>query len=203
MADEGTGTGAPRGGQSASTAKTPNKPRGKRPRKMPKDQLLAEGWMTPDAEDLKTLVNQLWNELGGSLTPIWKELNQRRILTSGSAIWSYQNLRRYLEMNPDVKKKHRANPKPVKEAKPKKTETGIPPSEEPVRETVQLDSRAPMWRADLKSGKASVYAKQELLDRAEEKAKREKLKSGGNLSNLVAVLLWHYVGCPQDLIEIE
>lgn len=203
MNEEGTGTEASQGGESASTTETPQTPRGKRPRQKSKEQLLAEGWTKLSTEDLNALVNQLWNDFDENQASVWQELNRRKILSVGSAMWSYQNLRTYLEKNPDVKKKRRAKPKPAEEPKPKKTETRTPPLAEPVKETIQLTKQEPMWKEELEAGRDTIYVKEELLKRAKEKAKKEKLKTGGNLSRLCAVLLWHYIGCPEDLIETE
>jgi len=40
-----------------------------------------------------------------------------------------------------------------------------------------------------------------ILDRALDKAKQERLKTGGNLSQLVEWLLWVYIGTPDDVVE--
>src|SRR5208283_5919360 len=120
MDDQNTGTETPQGEQAAPTMETPQAPQGKRPRKKSNEQLLVDGWSKLSTGDLKSLVNELWNELGEKTSLVWKELNRRKILTPGSAMWSYQNLRTYLEKNPDVKKKRRAKPKPTTKAEPTK-----------------------------------------------------------------------------------
>jgi hypothetical protein len=204
MDDQNMGTETQQGEQSAPTMETSQEPRGKRTRQKSKEQLLAEGWKKLSEDALKTLVSELWNELGGKTSLVWKELNRRKTLTPRSAMWSYQNLRSYLEKNPDIKKKRRAaKQKDTKTARREKTVKTPRRVEEVAGATIHLDSRAPMWKEDLESDKTSVYAKKELLERAKEKAKKEKLKTGGTLSSLCAVLLWHYIGCPQDLVETE
>ncbi len=41
----------------------------------------------------------------------------------------------------------------------------------------------------------------EILDRAIDKAREERLKTGGNISQLVEWLLWVYIGSPDDVVE--
>lgn len=181
---------------------TPSDPGRKRSRQKSKEQLLSEGWQKLSPGDLKTLVTDLSKEFGGAFSSVFQELNRRKVFTPKSAMWNYQNLKNYLDKNPDIVAKRPAEGESKRKAKAKKSQ-GVPRREEPAKETFPLQARAPMWKEDLKSGKMSVYAKEELLKRADEKAKKEKLKTGGNLSSLCAVLLWHYIGCPDDLVETE
>lgn len=46
-----------------------------------------------------------------------------------------------------------------------------------------------------------IHCNIEILKRALKKAKTEKASTGGSLSQLVEVLLWHYIGEPQDLLD--
>lgn len=46
-----------------------------------------------------------------------------------------------------------------------------------------------------------VHVSAALLERAAEKAQREKARTGGSLSRLVELLLWRYCGEPADVIE--
>ena len=46
-----------------------------------------------------------------------------------------------------------------------------------------------------------IQINEELLNRAVQKAKKERLRTGGSLSGLVELLLWKYLDEPDDLIE--
>lgn len=52
-----------------------------------------------------------------------------------------------------------------------------------------------------KTRNTGIRASEVILDRAVAKAKQEKLKTGGNLSQLVEWLMWIYLGSPEDVVE--
>lgn len=47
-----------------------------------------------------------------------------------------------------------------------------------------------------------VHCNTEILERAAAKAKAERLETGGSLSMLVELLLWRYIGEPEDLLDL-
>ena len=52
-----------------------------------------------------------------------------------------------------------------------------------------------------KTRNTGIRVSEVILDRAVAKAKQEKLKTGGNLSQLVEWLMWIYLGSPDDVVE--
>ncbi|MFC1835947.1 hypothetical protein ACFL2Q_14715 [Thermodesulfobacteriota bacterium] len=58
----------------------------------------------------------------------------------------------------------------------------------------------PMFKTAKKKN-TGIYIDAEILKRAEEKMKQERVQTGGSLSKLVELLLWQYVGSPDDVLE--
>lgn len=54
----------------------------------------------------------------------------------------------------------------------------------------------PNWRRN-----SGIHVMNEILDRAAAKAARERALTGGSLSLLIEILLWRYIGSPEDLLE--
>ncbi len=52
-----------------------------------------------------------------------------------------------------------------------------------------------------KTRNTGIRINEVILDRALRKARQEKLKTGGSLSQLVEWLLWLYAGSPMDIVE--
>ena len=52
-----------------------------------------------------------------------------------------------------------------------------------------------------KTRNTGIRISEVILDRAVTKAKEEKLKTGGNMSQLVEWLMWIYLGSPDDVVE--
>lgn len=59
--------------------------------------------------------------------------------------------------------------------------------------------RRPLFKGNTRN--TGIKINEELLQRAVEKAKKERLKTGGSLSGLVEFLLWKYLDEPDDLLE--
>lgn len=59
--------------------------------------------------------------------------------------------------------------------------------------------RRPIFRGETRN--TGIKINRELLNRALQKAKKERLRTGGSLSGLVEWLLWKYLDEPDDLIE--
>lgn len=69
------------------------------------------------------------------------------------------------------------------------------------RESVAMEGldRRPVFTG--KTRNTGIRVSAEILDRAITKAKEERLKTGGNLSQLVEWLLWIYLGRPDDVVD--
>lgn len=69
------------------------------------------------------------------------------------------------------------------------------------REAAAMDAveRRPVFTG--KTRNTGIRVNTVILDLALKKAKQERLKTGGNLSQLVEWLLWVYVGSPSDVVE--
>ena len=69
------------------------------------------------------------------------------------------------------------------------------------REAASMDAagRRPLFIGKTKN--TGVRVNEVILRRATEKAKRERAKTGGNLSQLMEWLLWIYIGSPDDVVE--
>ncbi len=48
---------------------------------------------------------------------------------------------------------------------------------------------------------SGFHVNDEILRRAADKVKKDKVRTGGSLSMLVELLLWQYIGSPEDLLE--
>jgi len=69
------------------------------------------------------------------------------------------------------------------------------------REAASMDAagRRPLFEGETKN--TGVRINKVILERAVEKSKRERAKTGGNLSQLMEWLLWIYIGSPDDVVE--
>lgn len=69
------------------------------------------------------------------------------------------------------------------------------------REATSMDAagRRPLFMGETKN--TGVRINKVILERAIEKSKRERAKTGGNLSQLMEWLLWIYIGSPDDVVE--
>jgi len=69
------------------------------------------------------------------------------------------------------------------------------------REAASMDAagRRPLFMGRTKN--TGFRVNEVILQRAVEKCKRERAKTGGNLSALLEWLLWIYIGSPDDVVE--
>lgn len=69
------------------------------------------------------------------------------------------------------------------------------------REATALNAieRRPVFIGKTKN--SGIRVNEVILDRAMNKARQERLRTGGNLSQLVEWLLWIYIGSPDDIVE--
>lgn len=69
------------------------------------------------------------------------------------------------------------------------------------RESAAMEGsvRRPVFEGKTKN--SGIRVNEEIMARALHKARQEKLKTGGNLSQLVEWLMWIYIGSPTDVVE--
>jgi len=69
------------------------------------------------------------------------------------------------------------------------------------RESAAMEGavQRPVFKGKAKN--SGIRVNEEILARALHKARQEKLKTGGNLSQLVEWLMWIYIGSPTDVVE--
>jgi hypothetical protein len=69
------------------------------------------------------------------------------------------------------------------------------------RESTALNAieRRPVFLGKTKN--SGIRINEVILERAMNKARQERLRTGGNLSQLVEWLLWIYIGSPADIVE--
>jgi hypothetical protein len=74
------------------------------------------------------------------------------------------------------------------------------------RELPAMEEQRPVIRGNkIRNGKSKantgIQIDIEVLERAQAKLKQEAVATGGSLSQLVELLLWRYIGAPQDLVH--
>lgn len=69
------------------------------------------------------------------------------------------------------------------------------------REAASMDAagRRPLFIGETKN--TGVRINKVILERAIDKSRSERAKTGGNLSQLMEWLLWIYIGSPDDVVE--
>jgi hypothetical protein len=145
---------------------------------------------------------------GKDWTGLAEELNRRGIRTANGRPFTPNNLRHYCQRQ---KVEFQIDLNVLK----KEVEIDLSPlSLEEVgalREIVSWWESRRMWldqieRRPMFKGKTrntGIKINEELLNRAIQKARKERLRTGGSLSGLVELLLWKYLDEPDDLIESQ
>jgi len=145
---------------------------------------------------------------GKDWTGLAEELNRRGIHSPSGRPFTPNNLRHYclrqkmkFKIDLDVLKGSREDPKDVSPLSSNEVDT--------LREVIswwqsrrmRLDhiERRPVFKGQTRN--TGIQINRELLNRATQKAKKERLRTGGSLSGLVELLLWKYLDEPDDLIE--
>jgi hypothetical protein len=174
--------------------------------------------------DVMVEIRRLHKEHGENLNKVAQALNELGIMTPRGKAWNYQNLRTYLTSQAPIllktrggkkeKKKTKGSvktPKTKQETKEKvvKTEESAPrtppkvsppPSEpDPLAAYVKLPDQS-LTFVDGKTKNGSFKALEDLYRLAEEKAKKDKVRTGGSISSLVQTLLWAYVNGPKEFL---
>lgn len=135
------------------------------------------------------------------LSLILQDLQEEGILTVRGKVWSPQTLRMFITEN---LKESEPSPKTTPAATPRKpgrTKKGETP--EPVPEpqkTLFLDDHRPKFRKDLKRIQKTYRLSVELLKRVEEKLETDVPRAGEGMPQLIELLLWHYLDCPERFL---
>jgi hypothetical protein len=145
---------------------------------------------------------------GKDWTGLAEELNRRGIRTTSGRPFTPNNLRHYclrqkVQFQIDVS---------VLKGSHKQNKNVSPLSSEEISNLREIISwyesrrigldhieRRPMFKGRTRN--TGIKINEELLNRAVQKAKKERLRTGGSLSGLVELLLWKYLNEPDDLIE--
>jgi len=165
--------------------------------------------MVGTQEELNREILQVAQEVGfdgKDWSGLAEELNQRGIRTVNGRPFTPNNLQHYcqrqnlpFQIDLDVLK-----------GKAQRDLSPLSPEEVgTVRDMIQwwesrrmrLDEieRRPVFKGTTRN--TGININEELLNRAVQKAKKERLRTGGSLSGLVEFLLWKYLDEPQDIIE--
>jgi hypothetical protein len=66
-----------------------------------------------------------------------------------------------------------------------------------------LPPSRPVFKGGPKSRRNTGFnIHKEILNRAPKKVEKDRVRSGGSMSRLVELLLWEYIGRPEDLLEM-
>lgn len=134
----------------------------------------------------------------------WTSANLRSFLTTHFPDEMVKIVRPRQKKDEPAKQPKVAPPKPARTPKAKSTTPKEAPKTPTPAEIIPLPPQEPPFREDLKNAKPGSYRiPQELYDLVEEKVKRDKRRTGGSVASLVRVLLWLYVGAPEEFLEPE
>ena len=135
-----------------------------------------------------------------------EELNQRGICTVSGRPFTSNNLQHYCQRQ---KMHFQIDLHVLKEEGQRDLSPLSPEEVGTVRDMIswwesrrmRLDEieRRPIFKGQTRN--TGININEELLNRAVQKAKKERLRTGGSLSGLVEFLLWKYLDEPQDIIE--
>src|SRR5208283_3970094 len=136
-------------------------------------------------------------------------LNEQGIKTARGLPWNPVNVRQQLnehfpdlmEARPEKKaKKKKETPKETK--KPRRVKSRKETPKEPPQKPSELIP-LPVNRPTFKKGKqkqGTFKVKDEIYKRVLEKLETDRVRTRGNVASLVEILLWMYVGAPEDLL---
>jgi hypothetical protein len=155
-------------------------------------------------QDLIKKVETLQKKYKGQrrwLSLILRDLQEEGIPTVRGKAWSTQTLRMFI--NDNLKEpKPSCQEAPTKEPrKPRRKKRNATP--EPVPEsqkTLLLDDHYPDFRKDLKRTQKTYRLSVELLKKVEEKLETDVPRSGKGMAQLVELLFWHYLDCPEQFL---
>lgn len=171
-------------------------------------------------DKLITKINQLVRLFGHEWKTIASELNDSRITTLKGKRWTDQSVRAFFtRTTPNEPVASEAAPATVESAtQPKsfqKPPQGFPDWldaeafqalravldwwRERQDESMILSPSRPVFKG--KRRNSGFHINEEILRRATEKLKKDKVRTGGSMSLLMELLLWEYIGRPQDLLE--
>ncbi|AFM23722.1 hypothetical protein [Desulfomonile tiedjei] len=171
-------------------------------------------------EELTTKINELKSEHGREWKTIAQKLNELGISTLKGKQWNDQSVRSFYN------RAHKSD-QVVSEAETLDDDSSIQPTSsqelpqalpewldseafralravldwwrERQDETMILPPSRPVFKGPRRNSGFHINA--EILKRATEKLKKDKVRTGGSMSLLMELLLWEYIGRPEDLLE--
>jgi hypothetical protein len=146
---------------------------------------------------------------GKDWTGLAQELDERGIRTAGGRPFTANNLRHYcqrqklsfeidLPVRKDLHQGQEQNPLSSEEIVTLREIISWWESRRMGLETVE---RRPVFKGQTRN--TGIKINEELLNRAVQKARKERLRTGGSFSGLVEWLIWKYLDEPDDLIESQ
>jgi hypothetical protein len=145
---------------------------------------------------------------GKDWTGLAQELTQRGICTVSGRPFTANNLQHYcqrqkVEFHIDVDVLKKEGEKDVSPLSSEEVGTlrEIVSWWESRRIGLDYIERRPIFKGQTRN--TGIKINEALLNRAVQKAKKERLRTGGSLSGLVELLLWKYLDEPDDLIESQ
>ena len=162
-------------------------------------------------EDRITKLRETYQEFAGQPKDMEKAanaLNEQGITTARGVSWNPVNVRQQLnEHCPDLMEGRPGKKAKKETAKETKKPTRVRTQEKKPKDATQktpeliplLVNRPTFKRGKQKQGTFKV--KEEIYERVLKKLETDRVRTGGNMAKLVEILLWMYIGAPEDLLE--
>ena len=153
-----------------------------------------------------------YEEFGGQTKDtdkIANSLNEQGITTARGRKWTSATVWQQLVKHcPDLvegrlrEEGKKASPKEVKPPRKEKANEEKPKETSSERsELIPLPKARPIFKEGPRGKQGSFRIQQEMYERVLKKLKKDRVRTGGKVSSLVEVLLWMYIGAPEDLLE--
>lgn len=171
-------------------------------------------------DKLISKINELVNAHGHEWKTIARELNDLGISTLKEKPWTDQSVRAFFKRTASKKPTALEKGPSIQDAPVQPTPSQEIPHALPdwLDTTALADLRAVLdwWRERQdesmilspsrpvfkgKRRNSGFHINEEILRRATKKLKKDRVRTGGSMSLLMELLLWEYIGRPQDLLE--
>ena len=163
-------------------------------------------------EETISKLRAAYKEFGGQpkdTEKIANTLNEQGITTAQGKPWTAGNV--WLQLSKHCqdlvggRSRGKGKERPPREAKNsqkekvEKKKTQKSPSG--AKELIPLPAARPKFKKGPRTKQGSFKVRQELYDRVIKKLDRDSVRTDGTVSSLVEILLWMYIGAPEDLLE--
>jgi hypothetical protein len=163
---------------------------------------------TLDKKQLIEKVRALVAEHGRKWKKISDELNKARITTLKGQSWSKDNSERFYERHcVQAQQPGSKTPQPLSRELPEWMDSAAEDDLKSLLEWWRQKKGSPLGEIQARpvfKGRrrnSGFHVNDTILKRAMEKVKKDKVRTGGSLSLLVELLLWEYIGKPEDVLE--